>query len=44
MEGYKKSHKNNKLKISAPTWNNKLELPKVSYTVSDIQNYFEYVI
>ena len=40
----KKSYKNNKLKISAPTWNDKFELPDGSYSVSDIQNYFEYIL
>ena len=40
----KKSFKNNKFKISAPTWNEKLELPDGSYYVSDIQNYFEHII
>ena len=34
---------NNKFNISAPTWNNKFELPDGSYSVSDIQGYFEYV-
>ena len=33
----KKSHKNNKFKISAPTWNEKFEFPDGSYSVSDIQ-------
>ena len=40
----KQSHKNNKLKISAPTWNKEFELPNGSYSVSDIQYYFEYII
>ena len=40
----KTSCKNNKLKISAPTWNNKFELPDGSYSVSDIQYYFEYIL
>ena len=35
---------NNKFKISAPTWNDKLELPDGSYSVSDIQGYFEYIL
>ena len=39
----KSSHNNNKLKISAPTWNHKFELPDGSYSVSDIQDYFEYI-
>ena len=38
------SDKNNKLKISTPTQNDKFELPDGSYSVSDIQNYFEYII
>ena len=38
------SYKNNKFKISAPTWNEKVELPDKSYSVSDIQDYFKYII
>ena len=38
----KSSYKNNKFKISAPTWSDKLKLPDGSYPVSDIQDYFEY--
>ena len=30
--------------MSAPTWNEKNELPNGSYFVSDIQDYFEYII
>ena len=44
MEKYKKLYKNNKFKISAPTWNDKFQLPDGSYSVSDIQDYFEYII
>ena len=40
----KKSYKNNKFKISAPTWNEEFELPDGSYSISDIQDYFEYVL
>ena len=40
----KNSYKNNKLKISAPRWNQKFELPDGSYSVSDTQDYFEYII
>ena len=40
----KKSHKNNKFKISAPTWNEEFELTDGSYFVSDIQDYFEYIL
>ena len=39
----KKSYKNNKFKISSPTWNEEFELPVGSYSISDIQNYFEYM-
>ena len=38
------SYSNNKFKISAPTWNNKFELPDGSYSVWDIQDYFEYIL
>ena len=40
----KNSYNNNKLEISAPTWNDKLELPDGSYTASDIPDYSEYVL
>ena len=39
----KSSYNNNKFKISAPTWNDKFELPDGSYSVSNIQDYFEYI-
>ena len=32
----KTSYNNNKFKISAPTWNDKFELPDGLYSVSDI--------
>ena len=40
----KKPYNNNKFKISAPTWNNEFELPDGSYSVSDIQDYFKYIL
>ena len=40
----KSEYNNNKFKISAPTWNDKFNLPNGSYSVSDIQDYSEYVI
>ena len=40
----KKSCKNNKLKISTPTWNEEFELHDGSYSISDIQDYFEYIL
>ena len=41
---FKKSYKNNKLKISDKTWNERFELSFGSYSVSDIQYYFEYIM
>ena len=43
-ENIKSSYNNNKCKISAPTWNDKFELPDGSYSVSNIQDYFEYIL
>ena len=40
----KSSYNNNKCKISAPTWNDKFELPDGSNFVSDIRDYFEYIL
>ena len=40
----KSSYNNNKFKISAPTWNDEFELPDGSYFVSDIQDYFKYIL
>ena len=39
-----KSLYNNKFKISAPTWSEEFKLPGGSYSVSDIQDYFEYIL
>ena len=44
QKNIKKAYKNNKFKISAPTWTEEFELPDGSYSVSDIQDYFEYII
>ena len=40
----KSSYKNNKFKISAPTWSDEFELPDGSYSTSNIQDYFEYIL
>ena len=40
----KSSYNNNQFKISAPTWNDKFELPDGSYTVSNTQDYFESIL
>ena len=35
---------NSKFKISAPTWNEAFDLPDGSYSIADIQDYFEFII
>ena len=40
----KSSYNNNKFKISAPPWNEEFTLPDGSYSVSDIQDYFKYIL
>ena len=40
----KSIYKNNKFKISAPTWNETFDLPDGSYNIPAIQNYLEYII
>ena len=35
---------NNKFKISAPAWNDTFDLPDGSYSIEDIQDYFEFII
>ena len=40
----KSSYNNNIFKISAPAWSGKFELPDGSYSISDIQDYFEYIL
>ena len=40
----KSLYKNNKFKISAPTWNETFDLPDGSYNISEIQDYIEYII
>ena len=44
MEIYNISYKNNKFNISASTWRDKFEFSDESYSVSDVQNYFGYII
>ena len=43
-ENIKSAYNNNKFKIFSPTWNDKFELPYGSYSTSDIQDYFEYIL
>ena len=40
----KSEYKINKLKISAPTWNENFDLPDVSYSIGDIQDCFKFII
>ena len=40
----KTEYNNNKLKISEPTWNETFNLPGGSYSIADIQDYFEFII
>ena len=40
----KSEYSNNKFKISAPTWNDTFDLPDGSYSIADIQDYFEFII
>ena len=40
----KDTYDNNKYKVSAPTWNEEFKLPDGSYSVSDIQDYLEYIM
>ena len=40
----KSSYNNNKFKISLPTWSEEFKLPDGSYSVSDIQDYFDYIM
>ena len=37
-------YNNNKFKIFAPTWNDIFDLPDGSYSISDIQDYFGFII
>ena len=40
----KSEYNNNTFKIPAPTWNDTFDLPEGSYSIDDIQDYFEYII
>ena len=40
----KSSYNNNQFKISAPAWSEKFKLPDGSYSISDIQDWFEYIL
>ena len=40
----KSSYNNNKFKIYTPTWSKEFNLPGGSYSISDIQDYSEYIL
>ena len=40
----KSSYNDNEFNISPPTWRDEFELPDGSYSISDIQDYFEYIL
>ena len=37
-------YNNNSFEISVPTWNDTFDLPDGSYSIDDIQDYFEFII
>ena len=40
----KSTYSNKKFKILAPKWNDTFDLPDGSYSISGIQDYFEFII
>ena len=44
MENIKFAYNNNKLNISAPSWNDEFDLPDGSNSISDIQDCFNSII
>ena len=40
----KSEYKNNKFKLSAPTWNDTFDMLDGSYSIAALQHYFEYII
>ena len=44
MKIIQKSYKNNEFKVLGQKWNENPQLPGRSFSVSDIQDYFEYII
>ena len=43
-QNIKSEYKNNKFKITAPTWDKTFDVSDGSYTIADIEDYFLYVI
>ena len=44
QKNIKSEYNNNNFKNSASTWNDTFHLPDGSYSISDIQDYFEFII
>ena len=44
QKNIKSAYNNNKFEISAPTLNDTFDLPDGSYSIEDIQDYFEFII
>ena len=44
MENIKFAYNNNKFKVSASAWNDEFDLSDGSFSISHIQEYFEYII
>ena len=44
LKNIKSAYSNNKFKISAPTWNDTFNLPYGSYSIADVQDYFDFII
>ena len=44
LKNLKSEYNNNKFKISVPTWDDTFDLPDGSYSIGDIQDYFEFII
>ena len=40
----KSAYKNNKFKISVSTWDDTFDLSDDSYSIEDIQDYFEFIV
>ena len=44
QKNIRSEYNNNKFKTSAPTWNDTFDLPDGSYSISGIQDYFEFIM
>ena len=44
LNNIKSSYNNNRFKISAPTWSDEFKLPDGLYSISDVLDFFEYIL